>query len=101
MNWFAAVAAIQFMFGFFVYQPAILDGALYLVLGFIFWKFKSRVAAVLLLLLSGAAIVVTFMNKISVQSDGGGTNLILAIIILYAAIRSVEAAFKWNKWNKK
>jgi hypothetical protein len=56
-------------------------------------KWKARTAAVLLLLLAGLAAVVTVMNKLGIMAEGG-TNIILALIVLWAAVRAVEATFK-------
>ena len=87
------VAGIQGAIGVFLAPGVLLDAALYAILGLILMKWKARTAAVLLLLLSGLAALVTVMNKLGVMS-GGGTNIILALMVLWAAVRAVEATFK-------
>jgi hypothetical protein len=73
-----------------------LDGLLMLIFALLLHLKQSRVAAVLLLLLTGAELVVTFFNKIGVSSMGGN-NIILGIIIFIYSIRGVQAAFKYHK----
>jgi cobalamin synthase len=90
---FFFVAALQAMLGFFIAPSLIIDGILYAVLAAILLKWKSRVAAVFLLLLCGAALVMTVLNKAG-EAAKGGNNIFLAIIIFWVAIRAVEATFK-------
>jgi hypothetical protein len=54
---------------------------------------QSRVAAVLLLLVTGIQGLVTILNRLGVTTQGG-TNIILAFIMLVIAVRAVEATFK-------
>ena len=90
---FLFIAALQAGIGYFVAPSLIIDGILYAILAAILWKWNSRIAAILLLLLGTAAAVVTLLNKFGVTAEGGN-NIFLAIIIFWAAIRSVEATFK-------
>lgn len=90
---FFFVAALQAGLGYFLAPSMIIDAVLYAVLGWILLKWKSRVAAVLLLLLGGLALVMTGLNKFGVTHEGG-SNLFLALVIFWTAIRSVEASFK-------
>jgi len=90
---FFFIAALQAVLGYFIAPSLIIDAVLYAVLAGILLKWKSRVAAVLLLLLGGAALVMTVLNKAGVTAEGGN-NIILALIIFWAAIRAVEATFK-------
>ncbi len=87
------VAAIQLIIGFLILPNIILDGILFAVFGLILWKWNSRISAIILLLLSCATVVITFMNKIG-NTSSGGTNVFLAIILLVVAIRAIEATFK-------
>lgn len=94
-NGFFAVAAIQGVIGAFIAPSLIFDAVIYALCGY-FVRFKhSRVAAVILLLVSGAALIATVMNKMG-QNVGGGNNIILAVIVVIAAVRAVEATFKLN-----
>jgi hypothetical protein len=90
---FLVVAGIQGALGVFIAPSVLVDAALYAILGLILMKWKARTAAVLLLLLAGLAAVVTVMNKLGIMAEGG-TNIILALIVLWAAVRAVEATFK-------
>jgi hypothetical protein len=62
--------------------------------GLILMIWKSRTAAVLLLWISGLAVALTIMRLgvMSVRS----TNIILALILVWAAVRAVEATFKFH-----
>lgn len=90
---FFFLAIIQSVIGYFIAPSLIIDGVLYAVLAAILLKWNSRVAALLLLLLGTAAAVSTLRNMLGITSNGGN-NILLALIIFWAAIRSVEAAFK-------
>jgi hypothetical protein len=70
-----------------------IDGPVYLILGFLLLLLKSRIAAILLVLLSAAATLVSLANAGGAGLPGG-KNFILAGIVCLAAIRSVEATFK-------
>jgi len=85
----AIMAALSFLIGFTV----LVDAALFVVLAFLVRRFHSRVAAVLLLLLAVADAAATVANKLGYDA-GGGSNIFLAAIVLWAAIRAVEATFK-------
>ena len=87
------VAALQAGLGLFAAPSMLIDGILYAVLAAILLKWKSRVAAILLLLLGGAALVMTALNMAGVTNEGG-RNITLAVIIFWVAIRAVEATFK-------
>ncbi|MGA1825215.1 MAG: hypothetical protein ACMUIP_11195 [bacterium] len=90
---FFFLAVLQSVIGYFIAPGLIIDGILYAALAAILLKWNSRVAAVLLLLLGTAAAISTMLNMLGITSSGGN-NIILAIMIFWAAIRSVEAAFK-------
>ncbi|GJM42599.1 MAG: hypothetical protein DHS20C20_28810 [Ardenticatenaceae bacterium] len=90
---FIVIGIIQGAVGFFLFPTMLVDAALNIVLGLILMFAKSRIAAVLLLLLAGASVVTTFLNRLGVIANGG-TNIFLAIIIFWTAIKAVEATFK-------
>jgi hypothetical protein len=87
------IGVIQGLIGFFLFPTVLIDAALYVVLGLVLMFVKSRIAAVLLLLLSGMSVVITIMNRLGITADGG-TNIFLAIIIFWTAIKAMEATFK-------
>lgn len=90
---FIWVGALEAIVGLFLLPELLFDAFLYFFLGLVLIYVRSRIAAVLLLLLSGAAVVVTFLNQLGIM-DEGGTNIFLALIVFWAAIRAVEATFK-------
>lgn len=71
----------------------LVNGLAYVVLGFLLRQFKSRMIAILLLLLA----IVTALMAIGVFSGhgfSGGLNIILAAIVVWVGARAVEATFK-------
>lgn len=95
-NAFYVIAAIQAGIGVFLAPSMILDGVIYAVLGFLLRKFNSRIVAVLLLLFSALAVFATVSNQFG-RDGTGGSNIVLAVIILWAAVRAVQATFKLPK----
>ena len=90
---FFFIAVLQAGLGFFIAPSLMIDAVLYAILAGVLLKWKSRIAAVLLLLLAGGALVMTFLNMIGATAVGG-SNIILGLVILWAAVRAVEATFK-------
>jgi len=90
---FFFIAVLQAGLGFFIAPSLIIDAILYAILAGILLKWKSRIAAVSLLLLGGGALAMTFLNLVGVTALGGN-NVILGLLIFWAAIRAVEATFK-------
>ncbi len=98
---FFFVAVLQAVIGFALGMNLWLDAILYLIFGAILLKFKSRVAAILLLLLTSGALIMTFINKINPDpsSGTGGTNLFLAVIMIWASVRAIQATFGLRKFQ--
>ncbi len=71
----------------------IADAVVIAVLATILFRRRSRVAAVLLLLVSTLILALTILNKMGV-TDQGGTNIVVAVICFWAAVRALEATFK-------
>ena len=90
---FFVVAAIQAALSFWVGFSVLFDAAIYVVGGFFLRRFNSRVAAIVLLLLALLGAGVTVANKLG-ENLGGGNNIFLALILLWAAVRAVDATFK-------
>ena len=90
---FFVVAALQAALSFLVGFSVLIDAAIYVVGGFFLRRFNSRAAAVVLLSLALLGLGVTVANKFG-ENLGGGNNIFLAAIVLWAAIRAVEATFK-------
>ena len=94
---FYVLAAIQLVVVFGLKQYSVVFDIAVLVVGasFLRWK-KSRAAAVVLLLFAVVGAGVTVANKFG--SDlGGGNNVILAAITVWAGIRSVQATFTLHR----
>ena len=92
-NAFYVVAGIQGLVGYFVAPSLILDAVAFAVLATALRLWKSRVAAILLLILSTITLVTTVMSRMGLADMGGG-NIFLALIVFWAAIKATEAAFK-------
>jgi hypothetical protein len=92
---FLGLAGLQLALMVFVLrQYAVVYDVAVIVLGvFFLWRFKSRAAAVLLLLLAGAELGVTVANRAG-AAVGGGNNIFLGLVMLWAGIRAVQASFK-------
>jgi hypothetical protein len=90
---FFLIAGLQALLSFVIGFSILLDAAFYLVGGFFVRRFHSRAAAIVLLLLAGISAAVTVGNRMGADL-GGGKNVVLALIVLWAAIRAVEATFK-------
>ena len=84
---------IEGVIGFFLIPDMLYDAALYIVLGLILLLTKSRIAAVLLMILSGFSVFVTFTNMLGFTASGGG-NVVVAMFIFFGAIKAVDATFK-------
>lgn len=90
---FFVIAGIQGAIGAWLAPTHLFDAAIFAMCGFFIRRSFSRTAAVIALLLSLMAVVTTVMNKIG-ESVGGGSNIVLTLIVLWAAVRSVEATLK-------
>jgi hypothetical protein len=89
---FFVLAAIQGAIGAFVMPSMIIDAVLYAALAAMLRMWKSRVVAVILLLLATVSAVTTVLTKFGVAELGGG-NIFLAVAVLWAGIRGVQATF--------
>lgn len=96
---FFVVAAIQAVIGAFLMPSMIFDAVLISILATILRRWKSRIAAIFLFLMSVGVVIVTLDNIVSkaqgAEAQGGG-NIILALAVFWASIKSMEAAFKFH-----
>ncbi len=81
-----------------LYFGFIIDGFVYVVLSLIFFFKRSRIAAVLLLLVAITSVIMTTLSMLGLNK--GGSNILLAIILLIAAIHGVRATFAYHILNK-
>lgn len=96
---FYVLAAIQLVIGWFINGPlALIDAVLFAGLAYLMVRFMSRVAAVILLVLSSLTIFTTFFNL--ALGGSGGTNLVLALLFFYMSIRATSATFAYQKMSK-
>lgn len=93
---FYFVAAITLILVFLVSPSAIIDVFLFALFATLLLVFKSRVAAVILAILSVVSLVTTILTKAGII-EAGGKNVFLAIIVAYAGIAAVYATFKLKK----
>jgi hypothetical protein len=95
---FFVLAGIQAALGVIVLkQYSMLFDVAVLVVGAAFLRwFNSRAAAVVLLLLAVVGAGVTVANKFGLAL-GGGNNVILAALMVWAGVRSVQATFKLHR----
>jgi len=92
-NAFFFIAVLQAALAYWIGLSTLFDAALYAVGGFFVRRFNSRAAAVTLLLLALVAAGVTIENRAGANLGGGG-NIVLAVIVVWAGVRAVEATFK-------
>ncbi len=92
-NGFFFIAALQAALAYWLGLSILFDAVIYAVGGCFLRRFNSRAAAVVLLILALVGAGVTVANRAGANL-GGGNNIIVAIIVLWAAVRAVEATFK-------
>ena len=92
-NAFLFLAGIQGVIGLFISLSMLIDSVIYLVLGLFLKYKKSRFVSILLLIISGLSIWMTFENKFN-NSTTGGSNIYLATGVFIVAIKATEATFK-------
>ncbi|MDH3610021.1 MAG: hypothetical protein OEQ24_12370 [Gammaproteobacteria bacterium] len=71
----------------------LIDAALHIFFGFALREWKSRAAAVILLIQAVIAAVVSIMNHLGYTNEDG-VSTILVVAVLFIAVRAVEATFK-------
>jgi len=94
---FFVLAAFQTAGGVILRTPSlILDGLVFVVLAsWMAWR-SSRLAAMLMLVQAGAIVTTTIVNRLG-GGFAGGSNVILALVALWAALRAVVATFRLPK----
>ena len=92
---FIVVAIIQILIGLLL-PSLLIDGLIFIILALLLKFTKSRIAAVLLLIMSLMAFSTTFMNKFGI-TDAGGSNIYLAFVVVIGGIQAVRATFRYHK----
>jgi len=90
---FLCLAGLQAFMAIFLGVSLIVDALIYVVLAGCLWRFNSRAAASLLVLFAALVAAVTVAHLLGAKMPGG-TNVFLAGIALWSAIRAVEATYK-------
>ena len=90
---FLGVAAV--MFGMFLESGArtLLDVGLFTIFGLLLWRFRSPAAAFGLLLASIMRLLITLAQTLD-TGEVTGLNIAICVVVLFAAIRAVEATLK-------
>jgi cobalamin synthase len=90
---FFVIAGLLALTAFFLSPLVLIDAAVEAILAFILMKFKSRVAAVVLLGVALGELFQTVLNRFFGEQSGG-RNVILAVIVVWAGVRAVQGTFK-------
>ena len=89
---FYVVAGMQALMVLILGAFALIDASLFAGLGFWLHMRSSRTAATLLAILSAVSIGTTVWNQVT--GDLGGRNVVLSVIVFWAAVRAVIATYK-------
>ena len=90
---FFLVAGVQAGVLLFTQQTVSMMALIYALLAVVLLKWKSRVVAILLFVAAATSLIVIILNLLGVLTEGD-TNLVLTLLLLWVAIRAVEATFK-------
>lgn len=90
---FFVIAALQGTIGLIINRSLLVDAILLAVLALLLRKFRSRVAACILLIMTCVMVVTTVLTLLQIAQLGGG-NIFLAVGAFLIACKSVEATFK-------
>jgi len=96
---FYAIAGLNIIIGIFLWRFYIVEGAIYLTISTILRLLKSRGAAITLFLVSVVAVISTVSNFLN-RAGNGGRNIFLALIVLGASIRAIQAAYKFHSLSE-
>ena len=100
-NAFFVLAAIQTVLALVVRDYSILfDAGLLVVLSLGLRRLNSRAAAVILLVVAVFECGTTIANRLGMNL-GGGNNVILAVIMVFAAYRATQATYRLRKLSSE
>jgi hypothetical protein len=96
---FFVIAGIVLVVGYFISNKYYETGVVYMMISVVYailagvlLKWKSRIAAVLLSIMTFDALITTFSNRFG--GGDGGKNIILALFVFWLTVRLVKATFK-------
>ncbi len=103
---FFVIAGIILVVGYFISNKNYETGVIYMMISVVYailagvlLKWKSRIAAVLLSIMTFDALIATFSNRFG--GGDGGKNIILALFVFWLTVRLVKATFKLQgKFNR-
>lgn len=95
---FLWLGVVHLVPGFFIRPFMVLDGAVYMGLGWYLKKFRSRTIALVLVAISIDGILSTFHNQFF--GGAGGRNIVLSIIVATAAIQAFRVTLFYHKTIK-
>jgi hypothetical protein len=90
---FLFIAVLNGVTGFFITPLLIGYAILFSILAMLLLWLKSRIVAVLLLLVASSSLVMTLIKNFD-STKAGGPSIILAIIVFWISIKALEATFK-------
>jgi hypothetical protein len=90
---FFLVAGVQAGILLLTQHPVSMMALIYALLAVVLLKWKSRVVAILLFVAAATSLIMIILNLLGVLTEGD-TNLVLTLLLLWVAIRAVEATFK-------
>lgn len=90
---FIAIAVLQAIISYFTGSSILIDAIINAGGAFFLRRFNSRAASVILLVVAVISFCITCANLLGAKL-GTGTNILLALIVLWAGIRAVDATFK-------
>jgi hypothetical protein len=98
--WFVLIvsvlsAIIMSLLGFY---DGWIDAILSSLVGLWLWKGRSLIASIILIILTGLSLVITFLSALRITE--GGTNWILAVAALWLSIRGLQAVL-WLRKTKR
>ena len=88
-------ASLPDVFGSPVMPAMLIDACIYGVLALLLRFLQSRIAACILVLIASVGVVTTVLSSFGI-AHLGGTNILLAVIVLWVAIQGVRAAFAFH-----
>jgi hypothetical protein len=103
---FFVIAGIILVVGYFISNKNYETGVIYMMISVVYailagvlLKWKSRIAAVLLSIMTFDALIATFSNRFG--GGDGGKNIFLALVVFWLTVRLVKATFKLQgKFNR-
>ena len=82
---FYFVGGLNLLVGYFLLPSVIVDGVIWVVMGFLLSQFQNKIMAGIIGLFACITLVITFMARFGAAE--GGTNIFLAILLVYVAYR--------------